>query len=149
MSACLGEKLHQLHFVDHDSAREVLPTLLGRRSGHVRRARRHAPTMFAITLLSLASTHPLDGQRVMLNGALPCVRLLNATGRVGCATPARAAIAPLTLANDAEDLSSLLSAPVDGEIAVAISAALFLPATIASLRRTFGVLLRGNGSRAS
>ena len=89
--------------------------------------------MFAITLLSLASTHPLDGQRVMLNGALPCVRLLNATGRVGCATPARAAIAPLTLANDAEDLSSLLSAPVDGEIAIAISAALFLPATALAL----------------
>ena len=91
----------------------------------------------------LASTHPLDGQRVLLRGALPCVRLLNRTGRIGCATPSRAVIAPLIVATDARELSALLEQPPEGELAVALSAALFEPTSLHALTRAFGAALQG------
>ena len=82
--------------------------------------------MFAAALAAalLASVHPLDGQRVLLRAALPCTRLLNATGHVGCATPGRATIAPLAVVHDAQSLAALLDVTPDGgHLAVALAAA--------------------------
>ena len=92
---------------------------------------------------ALLATNPLDGQRVLLFGAFPCVRLLNATGIIGCATPSRAAIAPLAVATDAPALARLLDDPPDGELAVALSASLFGRTSLNALQRGFGAALRG------
>ena len=63
----------------------------------------------AAFLAAALASHPLDGQRIALDGALPCVRLLNVTGLIGCATPGRAVVAPLAVVTDAAQLAVLIA----------------------------------------
>ena len=99
--------------------------------------------MLALLAIGLGSVHPLDGQRILLSAALPCTRLLNATGRVGCATRSSASIAPLYVVTEYPALSALLDDPPDGELVLGLAAALFELATLGTIRRRLGAALHG------
>ena len=64
-------------------------------------------------------------QRVDLSAADPCVRLLNATSTIGCATPRNGVIAPLHTVLDAIDVERLRSSGVSAAVTLAIAASLF------------------------
>ena len=100
-----------------------------------------------LSLLALVATvaakSPLAGQRILFRSAEPCVRLLNNTGSVGCATPMRGVIERLHVLRDGIALAALLRAPPDDTFTVAIPAELFEPATFASLTSSLGATLRG------
>ena len=87
---------------------------------------------------------PLAGQTVVLSRASdPCVRLLNATGTVGCATRSSGSLAQLSVLHSADDLSALLASPPDGSVAVALPATLFERQPLAALQSALGANLEG------
>lgn len=94
-------------------------------------------------LLCGRSHGPLAGQQVSLRGADPCVRLLNASGSIGCATPANGALAPLHLLSSMTDVEALAQQPPDGEVIVALHPSLFAPAALSTLRDALGAALAG------
>ena len=73
-------------------------------------------------------------QRVDLSAADPCVRLLNATSTIGCATPRNGVIAPLHTVLDAIDVERLRSSGVSAAVTLAIAASI-AAAIIAVARR--------------
>lgn len=76
---------------------------------------------------------PLEGQRVKLSAAKPCVRLLNATTTIGCATPSRGVLAQLQVLRTPEEIASFVASPPSEATAVALAADIFSPATIAAV----------------
>ena len=84
---------------------------------------------------------PLEGQKIVLSTSDPCVRLLNATGTVGCATPSRGVLSTLHLLQSPAALSELLQNPPEYAVSVALNASLFSTATLATLRGTLGANL--------
>ena len=86
---------------------------------------------------------PLDGQRIELRHVDPCVRLLNATGTIGCATRSSGSLAPLHVLRSDADLAALLRAPPEGGLAVALAAPLFHLTTLRALTATLGAKLDG------
>lgn len=93
----------------------------------------------AILVPCLLSTISFETQRVVLDRADPCVRLLSSEGATGCATPLSGLIAPLHALLDERSLQTMLLAPVtDGDVAIALTASLFRASTLAALQRTLG-----------
>ena len=92
-----------------------------------------------------ARPRPLEGQHLKLKDAAPCVRLLNSTGTIGCATPSRGVLAPLHVLKSEVDLHSFVTSQPkdDARVAVALTAHLFSAQTIAVLRRALGAGLAG------
>ena len=90
-----------------------------------------------------AGVDPLATQRVTFNRAAPCVRLLNASGPIGCATTSRGILATLHVLRDAHALAVLLAAAPEQRVAVALAAPLFEQATLSALTRVFGANLNG------
>ena len=92
-----------------------------------------------------ARPRPLEGQHLKLKDAAPCVRLLNSTGTIGCATPSRGVLAPLHVLKSEVDLHSFVTSQTkdDARVAVALTAHLFSAQTIAVLRRALGAGLAG------
>jgi len=90
-----------------------------------------------------AARSPLDGQRIELRHVDPCVRLLNATGTIGCATRSSGSLAPLHVLRSDADLAALLRAPPEGGMAVALAAPLFHLTTLRALATTLGAKLDG------
>jgi nicastrin len=99
--------------------------------------------LFAGSMVAATRSGPLAGQQIDLMSARPCVRLLNATGTIGCATRSSGTIARvLRVACDAE-LTALLAEPPQVDVAVAVSAAFFSSATLHALADALGANLAG------
>lgn len=74
----------------------------------------------------------------------PCVRLLNLTGTIGCATRSSGSLAELSVVRNQSELSAFLaSAPTSERIAIALTAALFERSTLQSLADNLGAKLEG------
>ena len=85
--------------------------------------------------MSASAAHPLVGQSIVLQSAHPCVRILNATGAVGCATAAGGALAPLHILHDENAVAEFLSTPSPtGKVALAIGGKLLTDTTLDALR---------------
>ena len=102
-----------------------------------------AALLVPVASSSSGAREPLAGQRVTLKHIAPCVRLLNNSGTIGCATPSRGILAPLHVATSEAELTSLVNDPADEGISIAITPALFHSANLGRLRDALGVNLMG------
>ena len=85
-----------------------------------------------------ARANPLDRQTIDLARADPCVRLLNATASIGCATPRDGVTVPLHTLLVAEDLEAAATGG-GGPRAILMASALFTAANVQSLRNVTDV----------
>ena len=112
------------------------------RGPSVRAAASALVLLAAFDVVMLAKS-PLDGQKIVFSNAYPCVRLLNHSGTIGCATRSSGMLAPLFVLHVDSELRTLLGSPPSGVLSVALAAPLFSPATMAALMSTFGSMLSG------
>jgi len=85
----------------------------------------------------------VDLQTVALDHAAVCVRLLNLTGSVGCATPTAGVTVPLAAILSAVDLKSLPAAVQAEPHAFLLAPELFTPAVVHRLQSALGSNLAG------
>ena len=85
----------------------------------------------------------LDLQTVALDRAAACVRLLNLTGSVGCATPSAGVTVPLAAILSAVDLESLSTAAEAEPHAFLLAPELFTSAVVHRLQSALGPNLAG------
>ena len=85
----------------------------------------------------------VDLQTVALDHAAACVRLLNLTGSVGCATPTAGVTVPLAAILSAVDLESLPAAVQAEPHAFLLAPELFTPAVVHRLQSALGSNLAG------
>ena len=92
--------------------------------------------------MSSSSPSPLDLQKLDLSRADPCVRLLNSTASVGCATPPSGVTVPLEQLLSADAVDKLR--PASGEPrAVLLASELFTADTLSRLQVRMGADLSG------
>ena len=94
-------------------------------------------------LMGTVRRESLDLQMVALDHAAACVRLLNLTGSVGCATPTAGVTVPLAVILSAVDLESLPAAVQAEPHAFLLAPELFTPAVVHRLQSALGSNLAG------
>ena len=94
-------------------------------------------------LMGTVRRESLDLQTVALDHAAACVRLLNLTGSVGCATPTAGVTVPLAAILSAVDLESLPAAVQAEPHAFLLAPELFTPAVVHRLQSALGSNLAG------